>query len=615
MESRTIQDLLYLLPRVQQEKLFVALAADPIDLLSVEKSLAEALAAFDSTTREQLVGELVGQFLPLDALVPEIYRQWRPIVRDAVIFIGGRLSDRRLVPKLARQLILPPGTTLEQRLLNFIEQMPALQKIGQMVARNRHLEPGFRAELTRLENAIQDISPAEIFATIEHQLGTLITHYQVEMRSVLLAEASVSAVVSFAWRNPATKQRERGVFKVLKPYVIEYFAEDLNLLRGLAGYFDQNRAAYQLPPAGLGDTLDEVRHLLEREIDLPNEQSALTAANKRYQQMAGVRVPRLILELSTPYITAMSEELGVKVTDAFRNQPQRKRTQLAERMIEALLAVPLFDAEAQSVFHADLHAGNLAVDERTGDLVILDWALVERLSRTQRRHFILLLLAFTWRDPQRAYEAIAELSLTDLANDPTKAALVRGHIAQSLAQLSPLALPDVAVVIDLLDSITKSDIRFPAELLLFRKMLFTLMDVLRAVAPDVKLDEVIARYMLVLMAKEQPQRLLFWATDTTRSFNSQLYNYDLTALTLTLPLVGQRLWLQMGEQLTNQGLEKAQTLLSQSASLLPNTLMDSMKSAVDRSIALVSKTVAANQPTAKRRADASRPIDIPIIHE
>ncbi|MEN6336906.1 MAG: ATP-binding protein, partial [Phycisphaerales bacterium] len=36
----------------------------------------------------------------------------------------------------------------------------------------------------------------------------------------------VSAVVRFTWRNPRTAQRERGIFKVLKPHIPGCFAED-----------------------------------------------------------------------------------------------------------------------------------------------------------------------------------------------------------------------------------------------------------------------------------------------------------------------------------------------------------------------------------------------------
>jgi ubiquinone biosynthesis protein len=50
-------------------------------------------------------------------------------------------------------------------------------------------------------------------------------------------------------------------------------------------------------------------------------------------------------------------------------------------LIEALIAVPLSARGERSIFHADPHAGNLLYDEPTGELVLLDWALTESLTR------------------------------------------------------------------------------------------------------------------------------------------------------------------------------------------------------------------------------------------
>ncbi|MFN8441270.1 MAG: AarF/UbiB family protein [Caldilineaceae bacterium] len=603
METETIQQILALLPPEYQEKLFMVLTAHPINQSALEKILEDGLTTLDTETRQKLISELIGQLLPLDTLVPDIYQRWRPIVRDAAIYWGAHLSNRRLIPKLARQFILPVETSLERRLLIFIEQMPALQKIGQSIARNRHLTPTFRDELTRLENSIQDIRPAEIFTTVQQQLGTLFSRYEIEMQTVLLAEASVSAVVRFSWQNPTTNQREQGVFKVLKPYVIDYFAEDLDLLRGLTEHLEQNRALYQLPAAGLREMLDEVRHLLEQETALSNEQAMLTEAYIRYQGINGIRVPRLIQELSTPYITAMSEENGAKVTDALRHQTGRQKRQLAERIIVAVLAVPLFAEEEQSLFHADLHAGNLAVKEETGELLILDWALVDRLSREQRRHFVILFIASAWRDPERIFAAIAYLCSDDLSSDTTKATLVRGHIATYLAQLSPFASSITANMLMLLDAVMTSGIRFPSELLLFRKMLFTLMDVLNEVAPDCKVEPVLVRYALTLLSRELPQRLQLSATDTLHDFGSHLTNKDLTVWLLTLPLVGNRLWLQVNEQMVNQGLDRFQQIFGKQMSFNPRSWIEKVKPTL---------SVAANSPV--QTSAVQQEIMIPIVN-
>ena len=118
-----------------------------------------------------------------------------------------------------------------------------------------------------------------------------------------------------------------------------------------------------------------------------------------YRSMKGVRVPRLIQPLCTSRITALTEERGIKVTNAAARLPASRRRKVAEQLIEALVAVPLLSAQEDAIFHGDPHAGNLLYNNRTGELTIIDWALRERLSRDQRRHLALLFLMVTLRDP------------------------------------------------------------------------------------------------------------------------------------------------------------------------------------------------------------------------
>ncbi len=181
-----------------------------------------------------VLGAWVIRILPAETVVPEIYAEWRPLVRDAMLFMISHLSAARLAPKLVEQLELPPDTTPEARLLRLIAKVPGLQKIGQVLARNRHLDPALRNALSQLENGISDVRPEEIRALIHEQLGRRLETYAVEIEPGMLAEATVSAVMRFTWRDPGSGERQRGVFKVLKPYVAACFAEDLELLQQLA---------------------------------------------------------------------------------------------------------------------------------------------------------------------------------------------------------------------------------------------------------------------------------------------------------------------------------------------------------------------------------------------
>src|ERR1035438_1952548 len=299
--------------------------------------------------RDTMARWIVDSVVPVTRLVPKTYENWRPPVRDAMMFVVAHLSPARLAPKLVEQLDLPPGTSAEVRLLRLIAKVPGLQKLGQVIARNRHLRPALRNALARLENGIRDVRPEDVVAIIRQELGPRIEKYSVKIAPTILSEASVSAVVRFTWRDPGGGKRERGVFKVLKPHIPEYFAEDMDYLQGLAQYFADQHHNYGFPANLLPDTFKKVRRLLRHEVDFVREQKTLLEAWSLYRSMPGIRVPRLIQPLCTSRITALTEERGIKVTNAAARLPVARRRKVAEQLIEALVAVPLLAAQEDAI--------------------------------------------------------------------------------------------------------------------------------------------------------------------------------------------------------------------------------------------------------------------------
>jgi ubiquinone biosynthesis protein len=453
-----------------------------------------ALEAGGQTLRSEL-GTWITRLIPVETLVPEAHQAGRPLVRDAFAFVFSHLSDQRLAAKIVEQIELPADTAPEQRLIRLISKMPGLQKLGQVLARNRRLAPALRDALCQLENGMSDVTPEEVRALIEDQLGARLETYDVEIESSVYKEGSASAIIKFTWRRP-DREREPGAFKVLKPYVARCFAEDMTLLQELGAFLASKNRAYGFAVRDLKEMVAEVRQLLEHELDFAREQATLVEALRAYRSCFGVRVPRLIQPLCTAGITAMTAENGVKVTDAFRRFPIR-RDRIAGQLIEALIAVPLFSPEKMAVFHADPHAGNLLYDEPNRELVILDWALADRLSLETRRHLVMLAVMMILRNRAGVSGAIHGLSRRDERGRRAPERLIDRSVNQFFEQLPEGHAPGVLDAMRLLDEIALEGVRFPAALFMFRKILFTLDGVLHDVAgPDVRIDHIIAREFL-----------------------------------------------------------------------------------------------------------------------
>ena len=435
----------------------------------------------------------VGRLVPVERLVGEAHRKWRPLVRDALEFVFTHIAPERRAQKLTEQLALPADATPEKRLLHLISRMPGLQKLGQVLARNRRLSPALRHALEKLENGLHDAEPDEIRGIVEQELGGRLAQHGVTLGRQILKEGSAAAILPFTWRT-AGGDTERGVFKVLKPYVADCLAEDMRLLQELGEYLASPERGYEFAVRDLREMIGEVRTLLAHELEFRREQATLAEAARGYRANIGIRVPQVIEALCSERVTAMSEERGVKVTEACRRSPVRRR-RIAGQVIEAVLAAPLLSRAEWAVFHADPHAGNLLYDEPNRELVILDWALAERLNLETRRQLALLALMMVLRNPEGVEQAAKALAQSK------ERGTVGRHVRQFFAALDPGRRPGVLEAMRLLDGMALEGVRFPAPLFLFRKIVFTLDGVLQDINESpVRMDEVIAREFLTRCA-------------------------------------------------------------------------------------------------------------------
>jgi ubiquinone biosynthesis protein len=440
------------------------------------------------------IGEWIAHLIPVETLVIERYARWRPLVRDAFAFLFSHLSEERLNVKIAEQFALGAATPPERRLLALISKMPGLQKLGQVLARNRRLSPELRVALAELENGMSDVTAPEIHAVIKAELGERLERYAVKLDPAIFKEGSAGAILRFSWRPPGG-DRERGVFKVLKPYVPRCFSEDMTLLTDMGEFLSSGRRSYGFDVTDIKEMLVEVRQLLEHELDFRQEQKTLEEARRLYRSSFGIRVPQVIAPLCTPRITAMTEESNVKVTEAFVDSPIR-RARIPDQLIEALIAVPLFCREEVAVFHADPHAGNLMYDEINRELIVMDWALAGRLTLKARRNLVLLVLMTLRRNPEGVREAIGALA-TGGPGRRQRERLIEARVNRFFERLPADRAPGTLDAMRLLDEIALAGVAFPSSLFFFRKSVFTLDGVLQDVAGgEIRIDYVIAREFL-----------------------------------------------------------------------------------------------------------------------
>ncbi|BBO91327.1 AarF/UbiB family protein [Desulfosarcina ovata] len=487
----------------------------------------------DEAFGARMAREIVARTRP-DQAIPDTYARYRSLVRDGIEFFLSQISRRRMLDLVISQLAMDADTCCQERLLALAQRFPTLHKLGQLIARHPDIDPAVRGWLINLENGLYGTNPDKLEVRIHAELGSTGKAANVHVTPTILAEASVGAVIPFHWQPSPDGSLQHGVFKVLRPGIRRHLNEELGILGKTAVFFHDHRTRYPLKDFRFLEIFEDVREMMIHEIDLAAEQRLLGEASHFYADMPDIRIPRR-LPLSTSAMTAMDHLDGPKLLDADLNGPQRKR--MADLLFTAVVLNPLFSKYNSSLFHGDPHAGNiLAVftDESTDPAIgLVDWSLAGHLARSDRVETVHLIQALLKNDLTGMCDAIRSLAMGGSQSTPKPRKYLRDLISGWMHEPANKRLPLVKQTFRLLESLSMEGLVFPADLMLFRKAIFTLEGVLHDLWPAFDMDAAIACHLMALVQQEFPLRLvnlLFPLADRPEKYTSLISNQDLQFL-------------------------------------------------------------------------------------
>jgi len=479
------------------------------------------------------ISQIIRQRIDVAALIPEGYATYRELVVEGLIFFLERLPPHRISAILAEQASLPPTVDAAGRLVALMHHSPTLHKLGQVLARDRRLDPELRKQLQRLESIVPCTPVTSALSAIEHDLGTP-ESLGITIDPQVLAEASVAVVVPFTWKQDEAGDRIRGVFKVLKPGIADRLHDELEVWEQVGNFLDGEAARLQLPAIGFRETLENVRDLLASEVDLRGEQRNLAAAQRFYGGVSDLVVPRL-LPFGSTRITAMERVDGRKVTEWVESESELP-SDVAARIVRGLLARVIWNHDDASLFHADPHAGNLCVTP-DGKLGVYDWSLTSTLTKCERVLVTRMMIGALTGSRGTVGDAIAELSESTVDR-----ARLGPVIESALGELHGGGLPGIWWLTRLLDRcVGNAGVRFAAPLLLFRKALHSLQGVLADIDSQFDADRILWQEFMGRYVREWPMRA--FALPWDNSFPTHVSNAEVQSLMMTLPFAAARGWL------------------------------------------------------------------------
>ena len=270
-------------------------------------------------------------------------------------------------------------------------------KVGQIMSTRPDLFPPHVIRgLTRLQDNVGAFSWRAVERTLVEDLGKPLTELFASFDQTPIASASVAQV-----HRANLPSGEEVAVKVRRPGLDDLVRFDLSIMRLFARVIALIPSIRLLAPV---ESVDEFGRAIRAQIDLRIEAANNARFSANFAGDADVTFPRLFPALCSHRVLTMAFVRGVKVLDAPAKQGS-DATRLARVGFRTLLKMVFADG----FVHADLHPGNILVDERD-QIVILDLGLTAELDEAARRAFALFFASWAGGNGKVMAKLMSDLS-------------------------------------------------------------------------------------------------------------------------------------------------------------------------------------------------------------
>ena len=289
---------------------------------------------------------------------------------------------------------------------------PSYIKLGQMLATRRDLiDPSLARDLATLQDRMPPFPMGQARSAIEEALGARTEALFAELGPPVAAASiaqvhkarafgatMIGASVAGTADGATAPHPPALAVKILRPGVERRFAHDLESFYFAARLIERwYPPIRRLKPVAVVDTL---ARSVQLEMDLRLEAAAISEMADNIRGDTGFRVPKVNWQRTAQRVLTMEWIDGIPIADQARLKAAGHDLKaLGELVIQSFLRHAMRDG----FFHADMHQGNLFVDE-AGRIVAVDFGIMGRLGARERRFLAEILYGFISRDYRRAAE-------------------------------------------------------------------------------------------------------------------------------------------------------------------------------------------------------------------
>jgi ubiquinone biosynthesis protein len=394
----------------------------------------------------------------------------------ALIDTGKLPLPARAAIRCARLIERPSGPGAAVRLSAALTRLgPTYVKLGQFLAtRPDVVGMALSRDLESLQDKMAPFPQGEAEAAVGGALGKPL-HDLFASFGPAVAAASI-AQVHRAEVDDAHGRRLVAV-KVLRPGIERRFKADIDAFH-FAARAAENFSA-EARRLRLIDVVDTLERTVVIEMDLRLEAAAIAEMAENTKDDPDFRVPAVDWERTARDVLTLEWIDATPLSD--RARLDAKGFDL-KHLAHALMQTFLRHALRDGFFHADMHPGNLFVDD-AGNLIAVDFGIMGRLAPNERRFLAEILYGFIRRDYRRTAEVHFEAGYVPPRHSVESFAQAIRAIGEPIHNRTAAEI-SMAKLLTLLFEITGLfDMRTRPELLLLQKTMVVVEGVARSLDP------------------------------------------------------------------------------------------------------------------------------------
>ena len=370
----------------------------------------------------------------------------------------------------------------EEKFCNSIQDMgTTFIKLGQFLAtRPDIIGEELSTQLEKLQDKLPAFSNDKAKYILKKNIGEK-TFNSVINFSEPVAAASI-AQVHKAQINDDGIIKDVAI-KILRPDIKKIFNEEIDALMLLAYIIES--FAKKTKRLKLVEVVFLLKEITNHEMDLRFEAAAANEFFDNTKNDAGFRVPKIYWNYTGEEILTLDWVDGVSIREKEIIKSKKIDINiLASDIIQHFLRHAVRDG----FFHADMHQGNLFIDN-SGHIVPIDFGIMGRIDKLNRRYLAEILYGFIKRDYKKVAEVHIQAGLVSQNVQVDELAQALRSIGEPIFGQSVKDISGGKLLTQLFEITEKFNMQTQPQLLLLQKTMVVVEGVARKLNPETNIWE------------------------------------------------------------------------------------------------------------------------------